>query len=285
MLRDMRIGIHVRGFEAGRPVAVLRALERGAETIQIFASNPRQWRVPTTDSDADRSFADEMIANDVGPLHLHAPYLVNLASPTAATRDRSRRMVEWTMGRAVDLGAAGVVVHAGQCVGGERLEALRGVSRSLAELLGSESEGPRLLLELTAGSRGAIASRVSEAAEVLDACDGHPRLQICLDTCHLHAAGVDLSGKQGVDDLIGELESAVGIGRLGLVHTNDSKHPLNSRRDHHWHIGQGQIGLDGFGALVGHPALGSVPMICETPGKLVEDRRNLATLKGLRRDG
>ncbi len=277
-----RIGIHVRGFEGGRPVAVQRALDRGAETVQVFASNPRQWRTPPTDPEADRILTGEMAANDVRPLYLHAPYLVNLASPTAATREQSRRMVEWTMGRAAQLDAAGVVVHAGQCVGGDRVQALRGASRALCGVLGSEAKGPDLLLELTAGSSGAIASRINEAAEVLDACHGHPRLGICLDTCHLHAAGVDLSQPQGVEDLMGELESTVGIERLGLVHTNDSKYQLNAHRDRHWHIGQGEIGLAGFRALVRHPALSGIPMICETPGKLEEDKRNLQTLKDLR---
>jgi deoxyribonuclease-4 len=278
----VRIGIHVRGFEGGRPVAVQRALDRGAETIQIFASNPRQWRTPAIDPEADRILAREMADSDVGPLFLHAPYLVNLASPTAATREQSRRMVDWTMERASQVGAVGVVVHAGQSVGGNRVQALREVSRALCGVLGSEERGPHLLLELTAGSAGAIASRVNEAAEVLDACDGHGRLGICVDTCHLHAAGVDLSMPQGIEDLVEELDSAVGIDRLGLIHTNDSKYPVGSHRDRHWHIGQGEIGLDGFRALVRNPALAGIPMICETPGKLVEDRRNIQTLKDIR---
>lgn len=279
----MRIGIHVRGFEAGKPVAVQRALERGAETIQIFASNPRQWRVPPISSEADEALSREAHSQDVGPLFIHAPYLVNLASPTHQTREQSIHMMEWTILRGAELGAQGVVVHAGQCVGGDRLEALRGAASSLCSLA-SVSERSVLLLELTAGSKGAIASRISEAAEVLDACDGHPRLGICLDTCHLHAAGVSLSHHQAVDDLIGDVEAEVGIDRLGLVHTNDSMHPRGSRRDRHWHIGEGEIGLEGFRALLQHPSLTEIPMICETPGKLEEDRRNIATLKRLRDD-
>ncbi|MDQ4148594.1 MAG: deoxyribonuclease IV [Actinomycetota bacterium] len=278
----MRIGIHVRGFDKGRPVAVSKALERGAETIQIFASNPRQWRLPPTSSEADSDLRQQMESHDVAPLFLHAPYLVNLASPIRQTREQSIRTLEWTMRRGAELGARGVVVHAGQCAGGDRAATLPAVASALSGLVDSAPAGPQLLLELTAGAEGAVANRLPEAGELLDACDRHPRLGLCLDTCHLHAAGVDLGGEEQVAALVKEIESEVGLDRVELLHSNDSLHPLGSRRDRHWHIGEGQIGLEGFRALVRHPALRTVPMICETPGELDEDRRNIAALKGLR---
>lgn len=278
----MRIGIHVRGFDAGKPVAASRAAERGAEAVQIFASNPRQWRVPPVAPNADEEFCVQMAGAGLGPLFLHAPYLVNLASPTEATRTASCRSVEWTMSRAAALGAEGVVVHAGHCVGQDRREALEGSARLLCELLDAAPAGPRLLLELTSGARGAVASRLEQAAELIDASGRHERIGICLDTCHLHAAGYDLSGQHGVDLLVAEVRQLVGIDRLKLIHTNDSRDVRGSRRDRHWHVGQGEIGLAGFEALVAHPGLDAVPLVCETPGEAEEDRANVSRLKSMR---
>jgi deoxyribonuclease IV len=278
----MRIGMHVRGFDAGRPVAAAKALERGAEAVQIFASNPRQWRVPPVLPEADEQLKEQMAAAGIGPLFIHAPYLINLASPTSATRDASCRNVEWTMKRAAALGVSGVIVHAGHCVGRDRTEALECSAELICNLLGSAPEGPRLLLELTSGAKGAVASHLPQAAELIDACGRPPNLGICLDTCHLHAAGYDLSGPEGVEELMAEVEATVGLERLALVHSNDSRDPRGSKRDRHWHVGQGQIGLEGFRALVGHPRLAATPFICETPGELDDDRANVGVLKDLR---
>jgi deoxyribonuclease-4 len=278
----MRIGMHVRGFDAGRPVAAARAIERGAEAVQIFVSNPRQWRVPPVEAAADLELKAQLAEAGLGPMFIHAPYLINLASPTEATRDASCRAVEWTMKRAAALGVDGVVVHAGHCVGRDRTEALECSAELICNLLGSAPPGPRLLLELTSGAKGAVASHLAQAAELLDKCGPHPNLGICLDTCHLHAAGYDLSGPEGVDRLVAEVEEQVGLGRLGLIHSNDSRDLRDSRRDRHWHVGQGHIGLDGFRALVAHPALANTPFICETPGEVEDDRANVAVLKALR---
>ncbi|MGH2812894.1 MAG: TIM barrel protein, partial [Actinomycetota bacterium] len=220
----MRIGIHVRGFQAGKPVAVARALERGAETIQIFASNPRGWKVSRFDTDADRAFVRQMREHDVGPLFIHAPYLVNLASPSAEFRRRSVSALRWAMERALALRAVGVVVHAGSAGSRRRGVALRGVARAAGQVLG-EGLAPALILELTSGGAGSVASRLEEAAEVLDACDGYPRLRFCLDTCHLHAAGYDLRSAEGVAELMGKARSLLGARRIALIHANDSRDP------------------------------------------------------------
>lgn len=262
-------------------MAVEKARERGAETIQIFASNPRQWRLPAVNPEADLELGRQMAEHDVWPLFLHAPYLVNLASPAPATAEASFRTVEWTLARGAGLGAAGVVVHAGQCVGAERSAALIQTARAICRLMDAAPEGSRLLLELTAGGKGALASRLADVEELLEACEGHERLGICLDTCHLFAAGYDLAGASGLEQLVAELNQ-LGFDRLGLIHTNDSRDPLGSRRDRHWHIGEGQIGVEGFRMLVSHPAFRHIPLICETPGEVQEDRRNIGLLKCLR---
>lgn len=277
----MRIGIHVRGFAAGKPVAAARAIERGAETLQIFASNPRGWHLTAVDPIADRLFVRQLREENLRPLFIHAPYLVNLASPSPAVRRLSIRTLAWSLERAESLGSAGVVVHAGSGSSQRRSTVLRHLARSVSALL-PEDRGPKLILELTAGGRGAVASRFAEAAEVLDACSGHGRLAFCVDTCHLHAAGYDITNEEGVASTISELLSTIGIRRLALIHTNDSRDVCGSRRDRHWHIADGSIGEPGFRALVRHPKLRRVPLICETPGELADDRLNVARLKSFR---
>lgn len=277
----MRIGIHVRGFEAGQPVAVQWALQRRAETIQIFASNPRQWRVPAVNPQTDIRLREQMAEHDIGPLFIHSPYLVNLASPTPATAQASCRTVKWTLERAAALDVAGVVVHAGHCVGGERSRALQQSAEALCRLLDEAPAGPKILTELTAGAKGAVASRLPQLQQLLEVCGGHERLGVCLDTCHMWAAGYDLKDPDAVEELVAELKE-VGLHRLELIHTNDSKDPLDSRRDRHEHIGSGQIGIEGFVNLMEHPALAGVPLICETPGQALDDRRNVTALKRLR---
>jgi deoxyribonuclease-4 len=278
----MRIGMHVRGFARGKPVAVEEGVRRGAETLQIFSSNPRTWRRAPLPPDAAEALARAVEAHDIGPLFLHVPYLVNLASPNPVTRDLSFQMLEAALERAASCGGAGIVVHAGSAAGDRRGLALRRQARAICRLLAEATAGPGYLLELTAGAPGHIASRFPAAAELLDACQGHARLGICIDTCHLHAAGYDLSGAGGVDETMAELEEHIGWDRLRLVHANDSRDPCGSRRDRHWHVGEGSIGEEGFRALVAHPNLARVPFICETPGDAADDRRNLAFLKALR---
>lgn len=278
----VRIGIHVRGFDAGRPVAVEKALERRAEVIQIFASSPRMWKTVAVVPSADRELRLEMREHDVKPLFIHAPYLVNLASPSAATRDLSLKMLAWNLERAEALGAAGVVVHAGAAVSQAHSMGLKHVARGVVNVLGRGSRGPRVLVELTAGGAGAVASNFTQAQQLLDACGGHSRLGFCVDTCHLHAAGYELSSSQGVAEMVDEIRGMVGIGRLRLIHANDSRDPRGSRRDRHWHVGRGYIGRKGFQAIVTHPRLRNVPVVCETPGEVRDDRRNIALLKRLR---
>lgn len=276
--------MHVRGFRAGKPVAVEEALARGAEVIQVFSSSPRTWRPTALDPAGARILIRAMRASDVRPLFVHAPYLVNLASPTPATRRHSRTAVEAGLEAAALLGAAGLVVHAGTAAGGSRTVALRRQARAILAALGEGLRGPRYLLELTSGAPGHLASRFEEAAQVLDACHGHPRIGLCIDTCHLHAAGYDLSTAAGVAETLERMRTALGRRRLGLVHANDSRDPRGSRRDRHWHVGEGAVGREGFRALVAHPLLRNVPFVCETPGDLEDDRRNIAVLKAFREE-
>ena len=158
---------------------------------------------------------------------------------------------------------------------------MRRIARMVSVLL-PEDRGPKLVLELTAGGFGAVASRFDEAAELLDACDAHRRVGICVDTCHLQAAGYEMSTRSGVAQVVSELSMHIGLRRLVLIHTNDSRDPRGSRRDRHAAIGKGTIGQEGFRALVQHPKLQRIPLICETPGELRDDRLNIRRLKSFR---
>lgn len=255
------------------------ALACGAEAVQIFASNPRGWAASRVRPSLDARVRARMGQEGLGPLFVHAPYLVNLASPDPVFRRRSIGALVWTMRRAAALGARGVVVHAGAAGPTPRATALRrlraGVRRALAV------PGPDLVIELTAGGAGTLASRWRQAAEVLDALDGHPRARLCLDTCHALAAGYDITGPAGMRSFLREMRREVGAARLALVHANDSRDPPGSRRDRHWHVGEGAIGAEAFRALMRDPAVRRVPVIVETPGGLAGHARNIARLREL----
>jgi deoxyribonuclease-4 len=232
----------------------------GAEAIQVFVANPRGWAEPAPDPAGDEAFRLACAERSL-PVFVHAPYLVNLGSPSPETLERSRAALAFSLRRGAAIGAAAVVVHAGSAVQGERwTDAMKQVRESILPLL--DSVGPRVLIEpMAAGA--ALASDISSITAYLDAV-GDERVGLCIDTCHLHAAGHDLSTPAGFRAAFGRLARAVGRHRIGLLHVNDSRDPSGSRRDRHESIGQGSIGLDAFGALFTTPALRGVPFVVET---------------------
>ncbi len=257
-----------------------------AQAIQIFAGNPRGWALSPGDPEQDDGFRTACSEAKI-PVFLHAPYLINLGSPTAATAERSVASLRHALRRASDVGAVGVVVHAGSAVdGAHRALAMRQVREGLMPLLDElESVGasaPRLLIEPTAGGGEALAATVDDLGDYFDALDGHPRLGVCLDTCHAYAAGHDLARPGGIRTMLNALVRTVGKGRLGLVHANDSKDPLGSGRDRHAPIGIGTIGVDPFAELFVHPATRGVPVVVETPGGERQHRTDVRALQRLR---
>jgi deoxyribonuclease-4 len=192
-------------------------------------------------------------------------------------------VVAATLAKAASIGAAGVVVHAGQALASGRAAGLATTRESLLPLAdaGAGPDGPDLVLELTAGTRGALAARFEEMAELLAACDHHPRLKVCMDTCHAQAAGYDLSDPIGVSKALDELFATLGD-RVVLVHANDSRDPVGAGRDRHCPIGTGTIGDHGFAAILAHPALATLPVITETTGDPTQMATDLARLNRLR---
>ena len=281
----MRIGAHVSvAGGLGRAPGNARAV--GCESLQVFVSNARGWAPPPVDPAGDERFRADLAAAGLGPLFVHAPYLVNFASASPVTRERSREVVAATLAKAAAVGAAGVVVHAGAALASGRAAGLATTREALLPLAdavaapGSLAAGPDLVLELTAGTRGSLAARFDEMAELLAACDHHPRLKVCMDTCHAQAAGYDLGDPAGAAKALDELFTTLGD-RVVLVHANDSRDPVGAGRDRHCPIGTGTIGDQGFTAILAHPALSTLPIITETTGDPTQMATDLTRLHRL----
>jgi deoxyribonuclease IV len=274
----VRIGAHV-SVAGGLERAVGNATAVGCESLQVFVSNARGWAPPPVDPAADERFRADLQAAGLGPLFVHAPYLVNFASASPLTRERSREVVAATLARAAAIGATGVVVHAGAALASGRTAGLATTREALLPL--ADAAGRDLVLELTAGTRGALAARFEEMAELLAACEHHPRLKVCMDTCHAQAAGYDLGDPVGVAKALDELFATLGE-RVVLVHANDSRDPVGAGRDRHCPIGTGTIGDQGFAAILSHPGLATLPVITETTGDPDQMATDLTRLKHLR---
>ena len=276
------VGSHIP-VAGGLVKSLTYAAEIGAAVVQVFVSNPRGWAPSVGDPAKDDEFHG-LCADQSMPSYVHAPYLVNFGSPTEATLTKSVEAVANALRRGRAIGARGVVVHAGSAVAGtHREEAMKQLREHLLPVLDAAPEdGPKLLIEPTAGGGQALAATVQDLEPYFAMLDKHPMLGVCLDTCHAFAAGHDLAAPGGMKKTLDALVRAVGRGRLQLVHANDSKDPLGSLRDRHEAIGLGRIGKDPFVELFRHPATRGVPVLVETPGDAAAHRRDLELLRSLR---
>ncbi|WP_328328045.1 deoxyribonuclease IV [Kribbella sp. NBC_00382] len=262
------IGSHVAVGGGLVKVGLAEADEVGAEIIQLFAGNPRSWAPRAADPAADEAFR-AACAERALPVVVHAPHLINLGAPSELVLSRSLAALELTLQRASDLGATAVVVHAGSSVTpGRRTTALAALPGLISPLVDRADPAVRLLIEPTAGAGESMASTIGSTIEYLGAVDDE-RVGLCLDTCHLHAAGEDLADPQLIDGLASAIE---------LIHVNDSRDPRGSHRDRHESLDVGTIGLPTLAAFLAHPALVDVPVLVETPTHV----RDVALLKNLR---
>jgi len=262
-----------------------RAVELGAEVIQIFDTNPRTWRPREVSPQELISFVAEMDRNRL-PLFLHTIYLINLASPDEALRARSRQALVHALLLGALTGATGVVTHVGshRGEGFSRVRAYvietvvaayREAAASLAKAADAPGEKkaliPPLLLETAAGMGHTVGGSLAELSELVEAIagarpDGVAAPGICLDTAHLFAAGYPVHEAAGLEALIAELDTLGLLERVGLVHLNDSKTAFGSHRDYHENLGRGHIGYEALARVVGHPRLAGVPFVLEVPG-------------------
>ncbi|MHC0431115.1 deoxyribonuclease IV [Streptomyces sp. O3] len=260
------------------------AREMGAETVQVFVANPRGWATPVGDPRQDEEFRAACAAEEI-PVWVHAPYLINFGSHTEATALKSVESLRHSLRRGREIGALGVVVHTGSATGGrDREVALRQVREHLLPLLDelTHDDDPHLLLESTAGQGSSLCSLAEDFGPYFDALDAHPKLGVCLDTCHVFAAGHDLAEPGGVKRTLDLLADTVGEGRLKLIHANDSQDVAGARKDRHANIGSGHIGEEPFRELFTHPATDGVSLIIETPGGKAGHAADVALLKELR---
>ena len=278
--------IQIKGGLAKGGLAYTDAV--AARAVQVFVGNPRGWRLTAGDPKQDALFV-EGCAERAIPAFIHTPYLVNVGSPTEATVAQSIAAIAHNLARGAQLGCRGVVVHAGSAVGEDRYEAaLRQLHERLLPVLdGLPADGPRLLIEPTAGGGKSLAATVEDLGPYLAALENHPLVGVCFDTCHAWAAGHDLAVPGGMTATLDALEAAVGPARLGLVHANDSLDECGSKRDRHATIGAGSIGAAPFGELLTHPLLAGVPVVVETPSELDGSpsdghKRDIALLCSLR---
>jgi deoxyribonuclease-4 len=282
------IGSHVpvgKGLRAG---ALATADALGCETLQIFVGNPRGWALSAGKPAEDRAFRAEIEQRGIRAF-VHAPYLVNLGSPTPATYEKSAAVVAHNLARAAEIGAEGVVVHTGSFVSvdGDPEEqyaaALAQVREALLPILDAlGDDGPWLLLEPTAGQGRSLCAGVEDLTAYLGALDFHPRAGICLDTCHVFAAGAPLDEPGGVEATLARIVEIGGPGRLRLIHANDSMDVRGAFKDRHETIGAGHIGAQAFADLFAHPATDGVPFILETPRSNEPDSPDIPLLKALR---
>lgn len=279
----MLIGIHAR--TAGSiPSAVAYAADLGAECVQVFAKSPQRWAA----SPLDPAYAAEArtlaLASGM-PLFTHTAYLINLGSTDAALRSRSIAALADELQRGERLGAAGVVTHIGTDTEGDLERAADRIAEAVAEACRDAGhECGRLLLENTAGAGSAYGGSFEELGALFERLDAlEVDAGLCLDTCHAHAYGHDLTSAEGWTRAIDALERCCGERRLRLLHANDCGFPLGSKRDRHAWIGDGAIGYAGFEAMVCEPWLRDLPAVMEMPGEAPDkDVENLSRLKTAR---
>lgn len=273
----MRVGAHLR-TPGGLRNAVELARAIGAEAVQLFISNPRAWSGPRLDT--AEAFGADWREGGIGPLFVHAPYLVNIASPNPEFLGKSLELCRRSVAACGVLQAGGFVVHAGSGGDAEAAAALERAASVLQAVLAETPDTTRLLVELMAGTSGAVASTISEARQLFDAV-GDERLGLVLDTCHLFASGYALDEAGGVDAFFDELAGAGLSDRLRLIHLNDAKHERGSRRDRHEIVGEGSIGLPGFAAILARPEVRDLSVVVETPASGDRRREELQTIRSL----
>jgi deoxyribonuclease-4 len=254
-------GAHCGG---GVKKALDRAAELGVDSMQLFVQSPRAWRFPDHDPADLAAFRERRKELGIGGVLVHAIYLVNLATPNDDFYDKSVSTLRSTVDAACAI-EADVVFHVGSHQGAGFEEGLKRVVPALAQALDHCSETTWLLMENSAGAGGTIGRSIDEVAGLYEALDRHPRLGICLDSCHLWVSGFDVTDRGELDRTLQDVDTRIGLDRLRALHINDAQAPLGSNRDRHANILDGLMG-EQLGAFLGHPSLQGLPAVMEVPG-------------------
>ena len=281
MGKELLIGFHV-SIKDSLSSAFDGATELGCTTFQIFTRNPRGWKFRPLDEEEVSSFLERRRQTSFKYVVAHMPYLPNLATPMKALMRKSRSSLGEEVKRCDSLGIDYLVAHIGSHMGKGTMVGVRNVAEACDEALEESTGKTVLLLENMAGQKNCVGARFEELRLILDLVKKRKRVGVCLDTCHLLAAGFDMTSKEAVERTMSLFDELVGLKEIRVVHLNDSKGPLGGALDRHEHIGLGQIGREGFRAFLHHDSVTELPLLMETP---VDDRRrdaqNLQTVKRL----
>jgi deoxyribonuclease-4 len=279
-LVELRVGFH-GSISGGVDRAVDRAVEIGCDAFQIFTRNPRSWKYSELDAGTVEAFRRKKAESGIDPVFGHMPYIMNLATPHDRVYGRSVESLSVGMGRCSSLGIPFLVTHLGSHLGSGAEAGVGKVVDALDAVLRDDGSDVVVLLENGAGAANVVGSRFEELGLILGGVGYPERVAVCLDTCHAFVAGYELRTPEALGETLDCFDAAVGLDRIGLVHLNDSVGGMGSGIDHHEHVGLGEIGVEGFRAILGSPLIGC-PLIMETP---IDDRRgdieNLAFLRGL----
>lgn len=254
----MLLGAHCKGGIKG---ALDHAAEIGADSVQLFVQSPRAWKFPDHDPENLAAFR----ARAEIPAVVHALYLLNLASPNADLYEKSVATLRSTVDAACAIGAEAVIFHVGSHQNAGFDAGLARAVPALRQALERCTGDTWLLMENSAGAGATIGRSLDELAALFDALDAHPRLGICLDTCHLYVSGYDVTDRGVLDSILDDVDARIGLDRLRALHINDSQAPLGSNRDRHANILEGLMG-EQLGVFLGHPKLQGRPAVLEVPG-------------------
>ena len=278
------LGAHM-SIAGGYYKALQRGRAAGCDAVQLFSKNASQWKAKPLSAEDIALFEQTRIATGYDPsvLIVHDSYLINLATPDDTLWDKSLAAFGEELDRCALLGIPHLVTHAGAHVGSGEEAGLARIAAGLDRVLDMRPPGVWVLLETTAGQGTGLCYRFEQIARVLEHSRFADRIGICLDTCHVYAAGYDLAAAAGYDAMIRDFDRLLGLDRLRAFHLNDSKKGLGSRVDRHHHIGQGELGLEAFRYLLNDPRVAGRPMVLETEKGDDEtwDAINLATLRSL----
>jgi deoxyribonuclease-4 len=280
-----RIGVHL-GTAGGCWTAVNRAVEAGANTFQIFSSSPRQWRAAPVKPEDALKMRDLRRKHDIGPISIHASYLINLCSQTESVRVNSTAAFRGEVERALALGAESLVLHPGSWKGLTRDEGLRlaaqSIERAIDGLDFSSAPEFRILIENTAGAEFSLGGKLEQVAELVECLRSCAPVAVCLDTCHVHVAGYDIVSAEGYAETMKLVEDTIGFKAVRVWHCNDAKAARGSKLDRHEHIGEGTIGAEAFRRLLHDTRFAQTVFIAETPVDSPGDEaRNVSVLRTL----
>ncbi|MDD5432438.1 MAG: deoxyribonuclease IV [Candidatus Omnitrophica bacterium] len=279
----MLLGVHVSG--AGKIYeAIARAEELGCNTMQVFSRNPQRWRENQIGQEDVAEFVKRAQNSGIKPIFIHIPYLLNLASPDYVLYRASMKAYVEDMHEASLLKADYIVTHMGSHKQTSEKSGLKRLITALNRILEKTKESSvGILLENTSGSGSWLGYKFSHQKEVIDNLKQKERVGLCLDTAHAYVAGYDISTKNGLEEMLDEIDNLVGLDLVKLIHLNDTPAELGSHRDLHAHIGKGSIGMKGMERIINHPKLKKIPFILETPKDSEHaDEMNLKIVRHLR---